>query len=181
MDIIRKTATGKSLTTQTEHNKTRLVQFQVSDMVFALALKDTKEVIHMPELISPPGLPSFINGFVNIEGAAIPVVSLASLMGLPSPAIELYTPLVITVIKSGWLAFIVDKVLGIESIEKGSLYLLDDEAVFNRCVSRSGKNSRGDTFYLLSLERILMAQEKKKITEFQEEAQKRIDDLKTDR
>jgi purine-binding chemotaxis protein CheW len=179
MDIIRKTTTRQSLTTQqeTEQNKTWLIQFQVSGMVFALTLEDTKEVVHMAELITPPGLPSFINGFVNIEGTAIPVVSLASLMGFPRPAIELYTPLVIAAVKPAGVAFIVDKVLGIESVQKAAMNLLDDDAIFNQCVSRSGKNRHEDTFYLLSLKRILMAQEKKKMTEFQATAQKRLDDL----
>ena len=164
----------------TEQKKTWLVQFQISDALFALYLENIRELIHMAELIVPPGLPSFINGFVNIDGMAIPVVSLAVLMGLPVPGIALYTPLVITHMKPTGVAFIVDKVLSIENIKNNCLYPLDDNMIFNQCVSKSGQNSHGDTFHLLSLERILVAQEKKTIMEFQATEQKRLNELKNE-
>lgn len=163
-----------------EHTRMWIFQFQVSDTIFGLEVEDTKEVVHMAELIIPPGLPSFLSGFVNIEGQAIPVVALSILMGFPEQSIEMYTPLVIMGKEQTIAALIVEKVLKVEPIEGNQLYPLDDESIFNQCVSKSGKNSDGDVFYLLSPERILLAQEQQMMTEFQAMAQKRLDALQTE-
>ena len=163
-----------------EQNSQRILQFRISDTIFGLSVADTKEVVHMAELIKPPGIPSFLSGFINIEGQVIPVVVLSILIGLPEPSIEMYTPLVIVKNETAHIALMVEKVLNIESIGEEQLFPLDDESIFNQCVSKSGKNNDGDTFYLLSPERILLAQEQQMIAAFQEMAQKRLDALQTE-
>ncbi|OGR28655.1 MAG: hypothetical protein A2277_18520 [Desulfobacterales bacterium RIFOXYA12_FULL_46_15] len=162
---------------KSEYNRIWIVQFMVSGMRFALKVEDTREVVHMAELMAPPGLPSFLSGFIAIEGQAVPVVSLSILMGSSAQPIGIYTPLIILKSKKTPMAFIAETVLNIEPVDQDHLYPLDDETIFNQCVSLSGKNSSGDTFYLLSLDRILLAREKKKILEFQAILQSRLDDL----
>lgn len=162
---------------KSEYDRAWIVQFTVSGTCFALKVEDTQEVVHMAELLTPPGLPSFLSGFITIEGQAIPVVSLAVLMGSSAQSIGIYTPLVILKNKKTPMAFIVEAILNIEPVDQDHLYPLEDETIFNQCVSLSGKNSSGNTFYLLSPDRILLAREKKRILEFQAILQSRLDDL----
>ncbi|MBU0991855.1 MAG: chemotaxis protein CheW [Proteobacteria bacterium] len=49
----------------------------------------------MAELLKPLGLPTFLSGFINIEGQAIPVIALSILIGSAEQSIEMYTPLII--------------------------------------------------------------------------------------
>jgi chemotaxis signal transduction protein len=149
----------------------------VSGMLFALKAEDTQEVVHMAELVTPPGLPSFLSGFITIEGQAIPVISLSTLMGSFEQPIGIYTPLIILKNKKIPMAFMVEAILNIEPVEEDHLHPLEDETIFNQCVSLSGKNSAGNTFYLLSVDRILLAREKKRVLEFQVILQSRLDDL----
>ena len=154
-----------------------IFQFQLSGTIFGLKVSDTREVVHMAELVKPPGLPSFLIGFVNVEGLAVPVVSLSNLFGLVDDRIYLYTPLVIVRNKQKPMAFIVEKALRVVSMEESRLYPVDDELIFSQCVSRYGEDKDGQKFYLLSPERVLLAQEQQKMSEFQGVAQKRLDAL----
>lgn len=163
--------------TKSEDTRIWIVQFMVSGMLFALKTDDTQEVVHMAELLKPPGLPSFLSGFITIEGQAIPVIALSILTGTCEQPIGLYTPIVILKNKKTPMAFMAEAILNVEPVEQDHLYPLDDETIFNRCVSLSGKNSDGNSFYLLSVDRILLAQEKKRILEFQAILQGRLDDL----
>lgn len=158
-------------------NRIWIIQFMVSGTLFALKTDDIQEIAHMAELLKPPGLPSFLSGFITIEGQAIPVVDLSILMGASEQPIGLYTPIVILKDKKTPMAFMVEAILNVSPVEQDHLYPLDDETIFNQCVSLSGKNSDGDSFYLLSADRILLAQEKKRILEFQAILQSRLDDL----
>jgi purine-binding chemotaxis protein CheW len=157
----------------------RLFLFTAADKIFGLNVADIREVIHMAERITPPGRPSFLSGFINIEGNALPVVDLALLLGFAGQLIEMYTPLVILKSKKFPAALIVGKVIGFETIESRWIYPLDDGPIFNQCVSNSGKNASGDTFYLLAPEKIMLAQERQVTIEFQVMVQKRINNLKT--
>ena len=163
--------------TKSEYNRIWIVQFMVSGKLFALKTDDTQEVAHMAELMTPPGLPSFLSGFITIEGQAIPVLALSILTGASEQPIGLYTPIVILKNKKIPMAFIVEAILNVEPVDQDHLYPLDDETIFNQCVSLSGKNSDGNTFYLLSPDRVLLAQEKKRVLEFQAILQNRLDDL----
>ncbi|MFH1156609.1 MAG: chemotaxis protein CheW [Pseudomonadota bacterium] len=160
-----------------EPSRLWIVQFYVSGPLFALRAEDIKEVVHMAELLKPPGLPSFLAGFIVIEGQAVPVVALSVLFGSSKLLIDLYTPLVILKGKKTPVALIVESVINVEPIEEAQLYPLDDGTIFNQCVSKSGKNRDGQTFYLLSPDRLLLAQEEQRIAEFQVITQKRLTKL----
>ena len=49
----------------------------------------------MASLFRPPTIPSLLEGFLNLRGTAVPVLSLGRLFGLHERPLELHTPLVI--------------------------------------------------------------------------------------
>ena len=79
----------------TKTDRLPLFLFRAADRTFALKAVDIQEVVHMAELITPPGRPSFLAGFVPIDGRAVPVVELSTLLGFPAQPIGMYTPLVV--------------------------------------------------------------------------------------
>lgn len=162
---------------ETVSGRQEVLLFTASDKIFGLQVADIREVIHMAELITPPGRPSFLSGFITIDGHALPVVDLSLLLGFSVQPIGMYTPLVIVKEEKFAVALIVGKVLGLETIEERRIYPLDDASIFNQCIANSGKNASGDTYYLLSPEKIMLARERQVAMEFQEMVQKRLDNL----
>ncbi len=155
-----------------------LLLFRVEEQAFALAVEEVKEILHMAELYVPPGLPAFMEGFIDIGGDAVPVLSITRLFfGSPSPR-ELYTPLVVFKTSSGPWGLPVDTVDGLFSVPGESLMPVKEENIFNKCVSavfeiKDRKN------YLLSPRRLLMEQEEKKAGEFLHIARERLAELET--
>ena len=59
-----------------------LLLFSVGEQTYALPLPDLQEIVPLAQLSHPPGLPSFVAGFLNLRGTAIPIV----------PSITLWRP-----------------------------------------------------------------------------------------
>lgn len=161
-------------------NRQEIFLFHTAGKLFGLKAGDVRKVIHMPELIVPPGMPSFLGGFINIEGDLLPVVHLSVLLGFSKQPIEMYTPLVILKKRQGPLVLIISRVAGLETVDTQRISSLDDTSIFNQCVTSSGQTLVEETFHLLSPERIMLAKEQQVAKEFQEMAQKRLAALETD-
>ncbi len=89
-----------------------LLIFQLSDRLAAVRLEDVERITPMAELATPPGLPAALEGVLNLAGAAIPVLRLDRLFGLPAQQVSLYSMLIILKASSreGSLALLVDRV-----------------------------------------------------------------------
>jgi purine-binding chemotaxis protein CheW len=60
--------------------------FMLGGEVFAIGILHIKEIIEYGQLTSVPMMPEFIRGVINLRGAVVPVVDLASRFGgKPSP------------------------------------------------------------------------------------------------
>jgi len=161
-------------------NIREMIIFKVNDIIFSFPLEYVKEVVHMAELFTPPGTPACIDGFLNLEGKAIPVLSLAQLFFSNSPKKELYTPLIILkspLERSTW-ALLVDSVLNLRNTSQENLLPVSEELVFNRCVSAVMEIDLGKV-YILDPRKILLQQEEQTVMEFQKIAQRRIDNSQT--
>src|SRR4051812_6590060 len=70
----------------------RLVVFHLAGQAYALELGAVQEIVLMAALSRPPGLPSMLEGFLNLAGTAIPVVRLDRLFRLPEQMPGMFTP-----------------------------------------------------------------------------------------
>lgn len=85
---------------------------QVQDERYGVPVQDVVEVLRIGAVTAMPGAPAVVLGLQNLRGQAIPVVDLASLLGLAEPAPRPYG---VVVDDAGRLAcFAVEAVLGIE-------------------------------------------------------------------
>jgi purine-binding chemotaxis protein CheW len=130
----------------------------------------------MAELAHPPGLPSALEGFLNLGGTAVPVLRLDRLLQLPERNPGLYSKLIILKgVTDGEIAILVDQVSEILSVAETTFLPVGKEHSFNAC-TEAAVPARGEVVHLLSPARILLEMERRSLSEFQAVAQQRLRD-----
>lgn len=156
------------------HQLRDLVVFEVSDRLIALPLDAIGRITPMAALATPPGLPSNLEGVLDLAGEAIPVLRLDRLLQLPPQRLGLYSALVVVNgIALDRVALLVDRVSGTLSISEDRVLPLEDRDTLNGC-SQATVRVQSETAHVLSPSRILLAQEKDALAEFQAIAQSRL-------
>lgn len=133
----------------------------------------------MAELACPPGLPSVLEGMLDLAGTAIPVVRLDRLFRLPAQRVGLYSMLVILRIgneqKIGVLA---DRIAGVVTVREDELRPIGEEDCFNGC--SGGTVMAGDRIlHILSPGRLILTRERETLLEFRMMAQQRLGEWRT--
>ncbi|MCB5175078.1 MULTISPECIES: chemotaxis protein CheW [Microvirga] len=159
----------------------QVILFDVSGIACALRRHSVKELLPLPRLWHPPGLPRPVAGFFNLSGAAVPVVRLDVLFGLQrregATEADLYRHLILIdkVTDSGPAAFLVDRVLDVTDVGEAQLSPVRPENSLNGCVEAE-IDRNGRLVHLLSLERVLFAEEKQVLDELGRNAQSRLNE-----
>jgi len=130
----------------------------------------------MATLSCPPNMPSILEGFLNLRGSAVPVVSVSRLFQLPERSPELYTPIIVVKKSGSPLAFLVDYVSQIRSVAIEDRLPLQRDDSFNGC-TEAESTIDGRTVQILSPERLLIEKERQCLSEFQSMEQQRLRDL----
>lgn len=141
----------------------------------ALPRRAVREILPLPRLWRPPGAPPTLAGFLNLAGAAVPVLDLAALFGLGRPVTArqaLYRHLVLLHGDSP-LALMVDRVADFVRVEPERVRPVADGATLNGCVAAEMRI--GDRLvHGLSVDRILLAEERDRLAAQTREAQVRL-------
>jgi chemotaxis signal transduction protein len=147
----------------------RVCLFELAGHAFGVRLESVSEIVPMAALSHPPSMPRVLAGFLNLRGTSLPVLKLAALLGVPEPRLELHTPLVIVRHGSLLLALLVDRVTGIVSVPAGAHMSIAPSGSFNGCVAGqlSELSATGDAIHLLSIDRLLLENERRILAEFQ--------------
>ena len=157
----------------------QIIFFDVGGIACALRRDHIRELLPLPRLWRPPALPRPVAGFFNLAGAAVPVVRLDVLFGLErAPAAsgaELYRHLILLdgLSPSGPAALLVDRVLDVAESHEAQLSPVRPENSLNGCVEAE-IDHQGRLVHLLSLERILFAEEQQALAELGRHAQTRL-------
>lgn len=134
----------------------------------------------MAELLHPPGLPSPLEGVLNLAGSAIPVLRLDRLLPLSPITPGLYSMLIVVKgISNSRIALLVDRVSEIVSIPEREFVPVGAESSFNSC-SEAAAQLRGESIHLLSPARILLEEERAALSRFQTIAQQRLSQWELD-
>lgn len=140
--------------------------FEVGSYTLGLRLQSVREIVPMASLSRPPSMPSILEGMLNLRGTSLPVLRIATVLGLPEPCLELYTPLVIVRINRVSFALLVKRAVGIVSVCVDAVVPLADVDSFNGCVDGVLTHA-GTPVHLLSLDRVLLRKEQEILAEFQ--------------
>ena len=158
---------------QAQHS---LVAFRADDRDFALPSEAVQEVVPMAALSKPPGLPSTIEGFLNLAGFAIPVLRFGRLFGMPESPLGLYSQLIILRGSEWPVALLVETASEVLTVTDEELMPVRAEESFNECLEAE-LAVRGRTLHLFAPERLLLEQERQKLVEFREMEQRRLGEL----
>ena len=150
-----------------------LVVFDLAGQACAFPLEEVRQIIPLPALAHPPGLPEAIEGILDLGGSAVPVVRMDRLFSLPPQEIGLYTPLLLLGAASNPVAIPVDQVREILSLREESCSFLGDGRSLNGAAVGEIA-AGGSSIHLLSAEHIFSAEERRRLTEFQTMAEQRL-------
>lgn len=156
-----------------------LLVFEVSDLVAALPLEDVERIVPIAQLAQPPGLPSALEGFLNLSGTAISVLRLDRLLGLTPREPGLYSMVILVkkeiILKGnrGTVGVLVDRVREILSVPEEALLPVSDVDLFNGC-ARATVSASGQYIHVLSSQRLLLEKEARALYEFHALAQQRL-------
>ena len=153
--------------------KKLILVFELSDRLFAFPAEDVIEIAHLPELIMPPGLPSFVCGFLNLQCSVVPVLRLSRLFDLPPEKGNLYAPVVMLRTRES-LAILADRALDLIRVPEHEFVPVQKKNVFNDCVEAEWVY-QGRAVHLLSSDRLLLSKEKKVLEEFRAIAARRAE------
>lgn len=154
------------------------VVFHFGGKVGALPLEGVERIVPMADLARPPGLPSPLEGILNLAGSAVPVLRLDRLLQLPEQSPGLYSMLV--VLKGGpdgQVAVLVDRVSEILHAADGDVLPLGKEDSFNACVEATIRMPE-HVVHLLSPSRILLEREHESLSAFRAIETVRLEDWK---
>lgn len=96
----------------------QVVCFELAEEEYAFDILNIKEVIHLNAITNIPQMPDFVLGVINIRGTIIPVFDLKKKFSLPSKEFTEDTRIVVTILETGMVGFVVDKVLENIMLEK---------------------------------------------------------------
>jgi purine-binding chemotaxis protein CheW len=153
-----------------------LLVFYFADRLGAFRVESVRRVISMPLLARPPGLPSPLEGVLNLAGAAVPVLRLDRLLNLPLQCLGLYSMLIVLKdLSSGLAAVLVDRVSEIISVPESAVLPVGEGDSFHTC-AEGAVPVRGQLIHVLSPHRILLEKEHQILAEFQALADRRLRD-----
>lgn len=151
-----------------------LLLFRLAGKVCALRLESVSEIVPIPRLDCPPGMPDILAGFLNLGGRSIPVVQPERLFTLPTPALGLFTPVVILNLGSFSLALIVEQVTDVLTVPATATSIaLEPENSLNGCV-QAVLTIADQTIHVLNADRILLEKERHCISSLQAVEQSRL-------
>jgi purine-binding chemotaxis protein CheW len=155
-----------------------LLLFRLSDRLAGFPVEDVERITPMAELGRPPGLPSALEGVLNLGSAAIPVLRLDRLLSLPEQRLGLYSMLIVLRAGDGGrIAILADRVNEILSVPNDGLRRIDEEDAFNGCAEAIA-TIRGEAVHVLCPGRIMLAKERHVLSEFQTMEQQRLEKWK---
>src|SRR5579871_1770841 len=101
-----------------ERPKLQVLHFLVSNVRMCIDLKYIKKVLPLVQLERIPGSPVYLVGLLNLAGKSIPVIDLAMRLGLHRhQAYTIDMPILICFDNEHEVGFIIDKVLGLATID----------------------------------------------------------------
>jgi purine-binding chemotaxis protein CheW len=151
---------------------------RVGEQTYGVPAANIREIVHRAALVSTPGQPRILEGFLNLRGEAVPVIPLRRLFGLPDGPSDLYTPLVIIDAGGVRAALEADEAESVLEIRADDMRPLPAEASPEHCAGAVA-NAGDRQILLLSCAKILYEQEKQCLEALQTTMATRLHNLAT--
>jgi len=152
------------------------VIFRLGGQSFAVPAQEVREVVPNAWLSSPPRMPAFVRGVLNLGGTAVPVLRLDRLLGLPDSVFGLNASILVMRAPNAPVGLLVDHVEGVQP-GAGFQYLpVDDGQSLQGCVAGQLQGPAMQAT-LLSWRNILLQEEQARLDAFGRQVQERLAEL----
>lgn len=139
---------------------------------FAFRREDVESVLLLPALYTRPGDISLIEGWLNLQGHGVPVISLAAILGLQPEPPQLSDHLVLTV-QLPRVAWRVRRVSGLGEASWEELRLLEHTAEPTPCYVAEFHHE-GQQVNLLNVTGLLLAEEQQRLRQAEHKLEGRL-------
>jgi purine-binding chemotaxis protein CheW len=156
----------------------KFIVFQIASHHFALSLNDVREILLLPQLLQPPGMPSLLDGLLQYGRKIVPVLRLDRLFNCGEQVPGLYSHLVVVKVaptlqaSHQLIAILVDNVSQIVELSAEKIAPIQKEDSFNQCAI--GTIHLHHPVTLLACHQIILESERKVIEEFVQMEEKRL-------
>jgi purine-binding chemotaxis protein CheW len=154
--------------------------FQVAQHRCGIECAQASEILPMATALQIPGQPPILRGFLNLRGTIVPLIFLRHLLGLAAAPLEKYTPMIVVKAGNQALAVVVDRVLEVEHFDRSEMMALEEGHTLNEFANARVQQSE-NSFTLLSVDRLLLTEERKRLQELSIEARRRLDEIEASR
>ncbi len=133
------------------------LSFGLNDGIYALPLRQVREIVGLPAITRLPNTPSFLRGVISLRGAIVPVVDLREQLELPAAPYNKFTVAIIVEAVGAVVGLIVDSALDVVTVDTSAPELLPTNFSANvRADFLAGLLQSGEqTLVLLNVERVL--------------------------
>lgn len=142
---------------------------------FAFRREDVESVLLLPALYQRPGDISIIEGWLNLQGHGVPVVSLAAILGLAPEPRELSDHLILTT-QQPRVAWRVRRVSGLGQVGWEGLRLLEHSSEPTPCYVAEF-DLDGHTVNLINVAGLLLAEEQQRLQQAEHKRELRLKEL----
>ena len=114
-------------TSQNDGNgEMELVSFRIGDQEFCIDIMSVREIRGWTPATPIPHAPRYVRGVINLRGAVLPIVDLASRLGLPFTEPSARHVIIVTQIGERMAGLLVDAVSDILSLDRSSVQSTPD-------------------------------------------------------
>jgi purine-binding chemotaxis protein CheW len=160
------------------HTAASILVFEVAGHLCGIRAPEVQEIVLLPALAGVPGQPAVIAGFLNLRGAAVPVVRLDRLFDIGARALPLHTPLIVIAAGGSLMALAADRVEDVASMPESELRPVAGAQSFNDC-ALAAFDFAGRVAALLEPGRILLEKERQCVADLRARVQAQLDSLGT--
>lgn len=143
----------------------QLIIFGFGGLLCALPIEDVQEVILLPRLVKPPGLPAAVAGFLEIGTSLIPVLLLDQMLKLPEQTLGLYTPLLLLKDSAQPFAFPTEQVHEIASVPAEAMLPVKESESLGGCIA-GAFTWKEKPVHIFSRSRLLFEKEKQALADY---------------
>lgn len=154
------------------------LRFRLGEHTLAFPLTDVREVVALPELLILPTMAPVLCGIMNLDGASVPVLQLSRVLSCPADSIGPYSPVLVVVTEGGMVGLIVDEVQGVVSINRGTWTGVEPGQTFEG-VAVGAFVADESSIVLLSAQRLLTEEERRRTEHFREMGRQRLEAFET--
>lgn len=133
---------------------TMILGFELGGQACGISIWDVQEVLQMVELTPVPDAPTYVAGAINLRGSVLPVIDMATLIGLPGEPPTLDTPIIVVHRDDVHLGLIVHSVQDVVELRAGDVDTPTEIYPMRRLLAGVARTDQG-LVMLYELERVL--------------------------